>query len=111
VLHEPFDGATLARGVAALENDDMPVAVGLAPLLQLEQFDLQQPLLLFLLMPRHPLVIRVAFPPGVDFHTVGLTNQHRIVVVVIANGVALGSVEHRHWQKVSMRGHLQVTRW
>ena len=53
MLHEPLDGAALARGVAALEHDDVPVPVGLAPLLQLQQFDLQQPLLLLVVGARH----------------------------------------------------------
>ena len=41
MLHETFDGAALARGVAALEHDDVPQAVGLTPLLQFEKLDLQ----------------------------------------------------------------------
>jgi anti-sigma factor RsiW len=59
VFHEAFDGATLARGVAALEHDDMPMAVRLAPLLQLQQFDLQQPLLLLVLVAPHAVVVGV----------------------------------------------------
>ena len=110
VFHEPLDGAALARGVAALEHDDVPVAVGLAPLLQLQQFDLQQPLLLLVLVALHALVVRVVLPPGVDLGAFWLPNQHRVVVVIVANCVALGSIEHRHRQKLSTRGYAWVTR-
>jgi hypothetical protein len=88
----------------------MSVSVGLTPLLQLQQFDLQQPLLLFVVGALHPLVVRVVLAPGVNFRTFGFTKQHRIVVVIIANCVALGSVIHHHGQKVSTRPYVQVTR-
>jgi hypothetical protein len=81
VLHEPLDGAALAGRIAALEHDHVPVAVGLTPLLQLEQFDLQQPLLLLVLIARHAVGVRVVLPPRVDGNAVG-TNQDRIVIVV-----------------------------
>jgi hypothetical protein len=42
VLHEALDGAALAGGVAALEQDDHALAGFLDPGLQLEQFDLQR---------------------------------------------------------------------
>jgi hypothetical protein len=110
VLHEPFDGSALARGVAALEDYDMPAAVGLAPLLQLQQFDLQQPLLLLVVGALHPLVVRIVFAPGVDIRTVGLLNEHRIVVVIVSYGVLTGSIKHDHGQKVSTRAYTQVKR-
>ena len=50
VLHESLDGAALARCVATLEHDDVAQPVGLAPLLQLEQLDLQKSLLLFVFL-------------------------------------------------------------
>jgi len=46
VLHEALDGAALAGGVAALEDDDHPLAGFLDPVLQLQQFDLQLELVL-----------------------------------------------------------------
>ena len=84
VLREPFDGAALAGRVAALEHDHMPVIVGLAPLLQLEQLDLQQSLLFLVPVAMHAFVVRVVLPPGVDRDTVG-TEQNRIVVVIVAD--------------------------
>jgi hypothetical protein len=58
VLYEPLDRAALAGGVAALEHDDVPVPVRLAPLLQLQQLDLQQPFV-FLVVQQHGVVIVV----------------------------------------------------
>ena len=84
----PLDGAALACGIATLEHDDAPVAVGLAPLLQLQQFDLQQSLLLLVVVTLHPLVVRVVLPPGVDDFAAGLNQQHRVVIVVVTDGVA-----------------------
>ena len=66
VLHEPLDGAALARGIPALEENDQPPPVGLDPLLQLEQLDLQQPLLSLVLLVGDALLIGVTLPPGVD---------------------------------------------
>ena len=88
VFHEPLDRAALARRIPALEHDDVPVAVGLAPLLQLEQFDLQQPFLLLVLVTRHALVIRVVLPPRVDGQTVG-AKQNGVVIVVVVHTVAV----------------------
>ena len=110
VLHEPLDGAALARGVAALEHDDMPVPVGLAPLLQLQQFDLQQPLLLLVLVALHPLVVRVVLAPGVDVgRRSGCTKQHRVVVVIVADCVALGSVSITTGKRYRRAPYVQVT--
>ena len=64
-------------------------SVGLAPLLQLQQFDLQQPLLLLVFAARHALVVRVVLPPGVHYFAAGLNDQLGIVVIVVAHGVAV----------------------
>ncbi|MDT5058500.1 MAG: hypothetical protein QOF66_6866 [Mycobacterium sp.] len=88
VLHEPLDGAALACRIAALEHDHVPVAVGLTPLLQLEQFDLQQSLLLLVLVARHAVVVRVVLAPRVDGMAVG-TEQDGIVIVVVVNAIAV----------------------
>ncbi len=61
---EALDRATLACGVATLEDDDDLLAVLLHPGLELEQFDLQFPLAVLVLPPRHLRVVRVAVPPG-----------------------------------------------
>jgi hypothetical protein len=60
VLHEPLDRAALARRVAALEHEDEPSAPALTPILQRQQFDLQQPLLDLVLVAGHPVLVRVA---------------------------------------------------
>ncbi len=103
VLHEALDGAALARRVTALEHDDVTQPVRLAPLLQLQQFDLQQPLVLLVLVARHALVVRVALAPGVDVGSAGMVHQHGVVIVVVADAVVLGSLELGHRQKVSTR--------
>lgn len=90
VFHEPLDGAALTRGVPSLEENDMPRAGALAPVLQFEQLDLQQPLLEFVLVAAHPLVVRVVLPPGVYRDTIG-RDQYRVVVIVVIDGVALRS--------------------
>ena len=109
VLHEPLDGAALARGVAALEHHDVPEPVGLAPLLQLQQLDLQQPLLLLVLVAGHPVVVRVVLPPGVDDLAAGMQEQHRVVVIVVADGVGVVRVNVQHRQKVSAPRYATVT--
>ena len=62
-------------------------AVG-RPGLELQQFHLQQVLDLLVLLARHPLLVRVVLPPGVDREAVG-PEQDRVVVVVLTDGVAL----------------------
>jgi hypothetical protein len=106
VLHEPLDRAALACGVAALEHDHVPGADALAPLLQLEQFDLQQPLFVLVLGPGHAGVVGVVLPPGVDF-VARRMDQHRIVVVIVAHGVSVDSQSHR--QKLSAHAYAKVT--
>ena len=59
VLHEALDGATLARRVAALEqNDDLLLGL-LDPTLRLEQLDLQLGLVLLVGPPRDPRLVGV----------------------------------------------------
>ncbi len=87
----------------------MTQAVGLAPLLQLQQFDLQQPLLRFVLVAPHALVIRIVLPPRVDVYPAWLPNQHRVVVVIVTNGEFCGAVKHDHAQKVSAGAYAAVT--
>jgi hypothetical protein len=66
VLREPLDGAALARGVTAFEHDDVPGAGVLAPALQLQEFDLQSPLDVLVVVARHPLVVGVTLAPRLD---------------------------------------------
>ena len=81
VLHEPLDRAALAGGVAALEHHDDALAGVLDPGLHLEQLDLQQPLGHLVLAAGHPLVVRVALPPGVDGRAVR-ADEDRVVDLV-----------------------------
>jgi hypothetical protein len=110
VLHEPLDGAALASGVAALEHDDVSQAVRLAPLLQLQQFDLQQPLLLLVLLALHSLVVRIVLAPGVDDLAAGLDDQLGVVVIVVAHRVAVqGRNVESHRRNVSTPAKSSVT--
>jgi hypothetical protein len=64
MFHESFDGATLARGVSALE-EQAQLEPGLLHLrLQLEELDLKEPLGHLVLVPGHPLFVWIALPPG-----------------------------------------------
>jgi hypothetical protein len=40
-------------------------------------------------------LVRVTLAPGVDDLTAGLQHQHRIVVVIVQDGVASGIESHR----------------
>lgn len=84
VLGEPLDGATLARGVTALEDDDEPTPGLLDPALQLQQFYLLEPLVQVVLPALHAPVVRVVLPPGVHGSSVR-PDQHRIVVVRVVD--------------------------
>ncbi len=59
VFHEALDGAALAGGVAAFEQDHHALAGLLHPALHLEQFDLQVVLGLLVLVAAHPRVIGI----------------------------------------------------
>ena len=70
---------------------------------------LQQPLLRFVLVALHALVVRIVLPPGVDDPVAGLHQQHGIVVIIVANGEFCGAVKHDHAQKVSVGAYAAVT--
>lgn len=81
---EPLDRAALAGGVPAFEEQhDAPSGV-LDPILQFQQFDLQQTLVHFVDFTGQPGVVGIAFAPGVHRHAVR-ADQHRIVVVGVQN--------------------------
>jgi len=86
--NQPLDGAALAGRVAAFEHHDVPVAVRLTPLLQLQQFDLQQPFLFLVLLALHALVVRVVLAPGVDRNALGI-QEDRVVIVVVMDDVVV----------------------
>jgi hypothetical protein len=84
VLGEPLDGAALAGGVPALEQEHQALPAVLDPVLELEQLDLEQPLAPVVLLPGHPLRVRVRLPPGVHRPAVG-PQQHRVVLVAVVD--------------------------
>jgi len=59
MLHEPLDGAALAGGVAAFENQDDLLAGLLDPFLDLEQFDLQFRFVFLIDPGAHPFLVRI----------------------------------------------------
>ena len=67
-----------ASGVTTLEEDHQTLVCFLDPDLGLEEFDLQQPLELVVLVAGHPLRVRVPFPPSLDRYPVR-ADQDRIV--------------------------------
>ncbi len=69
----------------------MPAARGLDPLLQLEQLDLQQPLVALVISARQALRVGVSLPPGVDDLAV-VGPQQRIVVVEVLDSERTPSV-------------------
>jgi hypothetical protein len=66
MLHEPLDGAALAGRVAALEENDVTGTGVLAPLLEFQKLDLQQPFLHLVASTHHPVVIWVVLAPRVE---------------------------------------------
>jgi hypothetical protein len=66
----------------------MPQSVGLGPVLQLQQFDLEDVFLLFVVRSGHSMVIGIVLPPGIHRDAAGI-EQDRIVVLVVDNGVAI----------------------
>ena len=89
VLVEALDGAALAGGVAALEEDDVLLAGFLGPVLPLQQLDLEGALGLLVLLARHALLVRVVLAPRFD-RVAGRGDQHRIVLVGVVHDVPLG---------------------
>jgi hypothetical protein len=80
VLGKTLDRAAFSRGVPALEDDHDLLAGVLDPVLELDQFDLQHALGMLVIVARHPLVVRIVLPPGVDGSAVR-PEQDRVVVV------------------------------
>ena len=88
VLGEALDRAALAGRVAALEDDHDALPGGLHPVLQLDQLDLERPLEVLVLGPRHLLGVRVVLPPGIDHPAVRPAQYRVIVLVVVVDGQA-----------------------
>ena len=86
VLGEALDCSALAGGIPALEDDHVPELLVLAPVLELQQFNLQPVFLQLVLLAGHPLLVGVVFPPrlhgraaGVDqFRVLALPPTHRV---------------------------------
>ena len=85
MLHEAFDGAALARRIAPFEDEHVPAARALAPLLELQQLDLQQPLLQLVLVATHALVVRIVLTPGVDDVAPGKGQEAGIVIIAVVD--------------------------
>lgn len=92
VLHEPLDRAALSRRIPALEHDDVPRSGALAPVLQLQQFDLKLPFGPLVFVATHPLVVRVAFTPRLDRLAVTI-EQYRVVFVLVVTVYPWSSVD------------------
>jgi hypothetical protein len=75
VLGEPLDRAALARGVAALEQDDVAHVVVLAPVLELEELDLELVLLGLVLLAAQQRVVGVVLAPGLHGRPPGSTSM------------------------------------
>ena len=110
VLGEAFDRAALARGVPAFEEDYEATARGFDPLLQLQQFDLQQPLFHLILFPGHSGPVGVALAPGVDRRALG-GQQDRVIVIFIQHGEAVaGQVKNVHRANIRCRHERYVNK-
>ena len=106
MFHEALDGATLASCIPALEHDHVPVVIALRPLLQLQQFDLEQTFLLLILVAGHAMFVGVVLPPGVH-RGARRIHQYWIVVVIVVNSevVELSS----HGRKLTFQSDARVT--
>ncbi|MCW2542050.1 MAG: hypothetical protein JWN95_3775 [Frankiales bacterium] len=82
MLGEAFDGAALAGGIPAFEDQDDFLAAGFNPVLQLQQFDLKCPLALLVLAAGHSLVVRVVLAPGLH-RLPGRIEQYRVVIQIV----------------------------
>jgi hypothetical protein len=80
VLHEALDGTALTSSIPALEDNHKAAARILHPILQLEQFDLEQPFLVLIFLMAQPLSIGIIFPPGIHQASVSVT-EHRVILV------------------------------
>ncbi|MCY1293467.1 hypothetical protein D9M70_427270 [compost metagenome] len=86
VFHEAFDGAALAGGIAAFEQDHHALPALAHPGLELEQLDLQPVFLLFVIAARHQVLVRVgAIAPASREFVVGMALAARLP----GTGVAL----------------------
>src|SRR3546814_7988800 len=65
MLGESLDRPALTGSIATFEDDEHLLTGFLDPQLQLEQLDLQTPLLPLVLAARHLLLVRIALLPGI----------------------------------------------
>ncbi|OFC32717.1 hypothetical protein BAE27_10335 [Acidithiobacillus caldus] len=97
VLHEALDGATLAGGVATLENHDHPLSRLLDPGLKLEQFHLQAIFLALVLAACHAVPVGIlTVPPtgiqGIVDAVLGLTQAPLGILQVVGTEVRGGGL-------------------
>jgi hypothetical protein len=103
VLGQPLDRAALAGGVTPLEQDQHLLPGRLDPLLQLQQFDLQRPLLAVILLAGYTVRIGIILPPGLDDVAV-LVEQQRLVLVVVVDAVCAEVLEQGEVDIVQVGG-------
>jgi acetyl-CoA acetyltransferase len=89
VFGEPLDGAALAGGVAALEQDHVLGGGVLRPVLELQQLDLQLVLLLLVGVAVEPLVVGVVLAPGLDRVAAGVDQVRVGMVRVVPHAEAV----------------------
>jgi len=89
MLHEALYRAALARGIASFEDHDKAGTRIPHPVLQFEQFDLEQPLDMVVLLTAEALGVGILFPPGINQGPVSLT-EYRVVLVRVIHPYARG---------------------
>src|SRR5215471_1034563 len=87
MLHETLYSTALAGGVTAFKDNDNTLARILDPVLQLEQFHLQQSLQMIVFIAAQSLGIGILLPPGIHQAPVGVT-EHRVILVGIVHPYA-----------------------
>ena len=102
MLHETLDGAALAGRVPALEEDDQSLPSDFDPLLQLEQLNLEQPLVALVLLAIQSFRVRVTLAPRVDGVAV-LRQQDGVIVIVLDNAILAQAVQQHSGHRAGVR--------
>src|SRR5215831_7268886 len=87
MLHETLYRTAFAGGVTAFKDNDNTAARILDPVLQLEQFHLQQPLQVIVFLAAQSLGVGVLFAPGIHQASVRVA-EHRVVLVGLVHPYA-----------------------
>src|SRR5699024_6267270 len=89
VLIEALDGATLAGGVTALEQDDVALPGFLGPVLPFQQLDLQAAFDFLVFLTRHAFVIRIILTPGFNGGAIG-PQEYWIILIGVIDDIPFG---------------------